>query len=315
MHALEAIGLTKRFGKTLAISDVSFAMEEGDAVALVGPNGAGKTTLLRLLSTLSKPDGGYATVQGLDGRYEAPEIRRRLGYMPDAFGMYEDLTVTEYLRFFTGIYGLKGETREATLRDLITLLDLDEWKDHVTSGLSRGMQQRVALARTLMHDPSILLLDEPAANLDPRSRIEIRGVLQELRRMGKTILISSHILKELDELCNKILLLDRGHVLFFGEIDEIARRLDDGTAIRIVVDGDVAPLLMALGAEADVADVGPAEEGAPGELRIRLADGVEDFSFVARRALELGLPIRELRREESDLEDVFVRLTQRGPDA
>lgn len=305
MNAIDVMGISKSYGKTTALRRVSFEVEEGDAVAFIGPNGAGKTTLLRILATLTKPDGGHAKVMGLDGRYEASKIRRLLGYMPDAFGMYDDLSVTEYLEFFAGIYKIHGEQRSARVRDLIDLLELDEIRDRATSALSRGMQQRVGLARTLIHGPPILLLDEPAANLDPRSRIEIREMLQELRRMGKTIIISSHILMELDELCNKLLVIDAGRILFQGAVSEVARQLQPYKEIALKVGEGREEFAKVLAAEADVEAVTDRGD----ELRVRLKQGVEDHSFLVRRAVEQEVPLLGLRVEEPRLEDVFLGLT------
>ena len=307
MKAIEVIGISKNYGATAALDDVSFDIEEGDAVALVGPNGAGKTTLLRVLATLVKPTRGYARVKEMDGRFQAPQVRANVGYMPDAFGMYDDLDVGEYLEFFAGVYGLDGKTADATVRDLIALLDLKSVQGRPTHALSRGMQQRVALARTLIHDPSILLLDEPAANLDPRSRIEIREILKELHRMGKTIFISSHILMELGELCDKLLLMDKGKILYFGRIADIASRLRPHKEISVRVEGDHKRLGELLRMEKDVEEVTESD----GLLQVRLREGVEDYSLVVRRAVEAGMKLLLLREEEPGLEEVFMRLTQK----
>ncbi len=311
MKAIEVLSLTKKYRAVAALADVSFDLDEGDALALVGPNGAGKTTLLRILATLLKPTAGYARVMGLDGRFQASRIRRSVGYMPDLPGIEEDLTVEEYLEFFAGLHGLGGEARKATVGSLLALLDLDGLRDQTCGALSRGMQQRVALARTLVHNPSVLLLDEPAANLDPRARIEIREVLKECRRMGKTILISSHILMELAELCNKILLIDHGKLVHCGSIAELAGRFRSGRRIEVQAGGDAARLGAALRAEAGVEEVAETD----GRLRVRLKAEVEDYSFIVRRAVQEGVPILGLREEEPGLEEIFLRLTGRkeGP--
>ncbi|MCZ6691881.1 MAG: ABC transporter ATP-binding protein [Planctomycetota bacterium] len=305
MNALEVLNITKTFGRTTALDHISFEVAEGDAVALIGPNGAGKTTLLRILATLMKPDSGYAKVLGQDGRFQASRVRRMIGYMPDIFGMYEDLNVTEYLEFFAGIHRIHGEVAAKTVQFLIDLLELDEIKDRPTSALSRGMQQRVGLARTLMHDPKILILDEPAANLDPRSRIEMREVLKELRRMGKTILISSHILMELDILCNKLLCLDRGKVLYYGGIEEVAERLTSQKEIIVRIQEDGQNFGKSISAENTVESVTERD----GEIHVILKEGVQDYSFIARLSVERGVTLLGLREEEPRLEDVFLRLT------
>ncbi len=306
MSAIEVLGLVKRYGKKVALDGVSFSVEEGDAVALIGPNGAGKTTLLRILATLLKPTGGYAKVLGMDGRFQAPKIRRVLGYMPDAVGMEEDLTVEEYLEFFAGLHGQTGKEQAGTVEGLIALLDLQEVRKELCGALSRGMQQRVGLARTLVHDPSVLLLDEPAANLDPRARIEIRGVLKELRRMGKTIVISSHILSELEELCNRIVLFDGGKIVYAGPTNGMSA---GGKRVALRVAGDGEGLAEALRGEADVAEV-KVEDG---WVRLRLKPGKADTAFVVRRVVERGLGLLALNEEEPGLEEVFLRLTGRKP--
>ncbi len=311
MKAIEVIGLAKAYGSRRALEGVSFDVEEGDAVALVGANGAGKTTLLRILATLLKPSGGYARVMGMDGRFQAARIRRAIGYMPDRASMEDDLGVEEYLDFFAGIHGLGGAGRKECVRGLVTLLGLEEVREQACGSLSRGMQQRVGLARTLIHNPPILLLDEPAANLDPRARIEIREVLKELRRMGKTIVISSHILVELAELCNKLVLIDQGKLVYSGSVAEVAGRLRPRKKIRVQVLGDGGRFREALKSEPDVEDVREAE----GWLTVLLKEGVGDYSFILKRVNQEGVTLHAMHEEAAGLEEIFMRLTGRkeGP--
>jgi len=306
MKAIEVVGLEKRFGSTVAVDRLSFDIEPGDAVGLLGPNGSGKTTLLRMLSTLLKPSAGYARVMDLDGRFQASKIRRVLGFMPDAPTMEEDLTVEEYLEFFAALHGQGGAGKESRVKGLIELLDLGPVRDRATGALSRGMQQRVGLARTLVHDPSILLLDEPAANLDPRSRIEILAVLRELRRMGKTIIISSHILPELEGLCNRIVVLHQGRLAFAGGLAEGAARFRARRRVAVLVKEDPRKLREALEADPGVEAVGAAD----GWIVVTLKDGGDDHGFVARRAVELGLSVMGLREETPGLEEIFMQLTR-----
>jgi len=305
VKAVEIIGLTKRYGQKAALEAVSFDVEAGDAVALVGRNGAGKTTLIRILATLLKPTAGYARVLEMDSRFQASKIRRSLGYMPDAVPMEEDLTVEEYLEFFAGLQGMKTEVREGAVKGLIELLELGEVRDRTCGALSRGMQQRVGLARTLVHNPSVLLLDEPAANLDPRARIEIREVLKTLRKMGKTILISSHILMELGEFCNKVAVIHQGKLLYFGAISQVAAKLRPRRRLSVRVSGDAAAYAGKLRAEAGVEEVVEAD----GWLKVRLKEGVEDYAFVARHAVGDGVSLLALHEEEAGLEEIFMRLT------
>jgi len=305
MKAIEVVGLQKRYGSTTAVDRISFDVDSGEAVGLLGPNGSGKTTLLRMLATLLKPTGGYARIFDLDGRYEAPKIRRMLGFMPDLPAMEDDLNVEEYLEFFASLHGLAGESQKGRVRGLLDLLDLGPVRDRATGALSRGMQQRVALARTLVHDPSILLLDEPAANLDPRSRLEILAVLRELRKMGKTIVISSHILPELEDLCTRIVILQKGSLVFAGPPLEAAARFRTRRKIEMLVEGDPAKLREALAAQAGVAEVGGVEK----LVQITLKEGQRDYGFAARTAVELGLSVTSLREETPGLEEIFMQLT------
>ena len=311
MKAIEVLGVSKRYGGKAVLDAVTFDVEAGEAVALIGQNGAGKTTLLRVLATLLKPDAGYARVHGFDGRFQGPRIRAQVGYMPDQGGMEDDLSVAEYLDFFAGLHGMAGEPRSSCVKGLVDLLDLGDVTSKACGALSRGMQQRVGLARTLVHNPSVLLLDEPAANLDPRARVEIREVLKELRRMGKTLLVSSHILADLKEFCTRVLLMSGGKIEYYGAMNDVAAAFSAKRRVAVRLADDPARLADALAGE-------PVEDlrvDADGWLRLRLKDGVSDYSFVVRRAVEAGLTLRELREEEAGLEEIFLRLTSRAEGA
>jgi ABC-2 type transport system ATP-binding protein len=306
MKAIEVIGLEKRYGKTTAVDRLSFDVERGEAVGLLGPNGSGKTTLLRMLATLLKPTSGYARVLDLDGRFQASKIRRILGFMPDLAAMEDDLSVEEYLDFFASLNGQSGAEKTARVKGLLDLLDLGPVRDRATGALSRGMQQRVGLARTLVHDPSVLLLDEPAANLDPRSRIEMLAVLRELRKMGKTIVISSHILPELEDLCTRIVILQQGKLAFAGPLAEAASRFRTKRRFELRVEGDSAKLRESLAAEPGVAELG----GMDGWIQITLKETQLEVGFITRRAVELGLTVAGLREEVPGLEEIFMQLTK-----
>src|SRR5215212_7362512 len=205
---VEARGLLKRYDGTVAVAGVDLSIGEGEIFGLVGPNGAGKTTMLRMLATLLAPTAGDAEIAGESIRRNPQAVRRVLGYMPDAFGVYDDMKVWEYLDFFGRCYGLGPAERRRMIGDLLELVDLAHKRDAYVLSLSRGMQQRLCLAHALVHDPKVLLLDEPASGLDPRARVELRELLRELRSLGKTILISSHILPELEELCTSVAIVD-----------------------------------------------------------------------------------------------------------
>src|SRR5438876_10421353 len=203
-YIVQTINLTKRYGKLVALNNLHLNIEEGECFGYIGPNGAGKTTTIRILGTLLQPTWGEARVCGHVVGYESRKIRPLIGYVPDYFGAYEDMVVQEYLEFFAAAYNINGAHRTKIVNDVLELTDLAFKRDAMVDGLSRGMKQRLSIARVLVHDPKVLLLDEPAGNLDPRARIEMRELLKELVRMGKTILISSHILPELADPCNKV---------------------------------------------------------------------------------------------------------------
>ena len=232
---IETINLTKRYADTVALDSLNLTIEEGDCFGFIGPNGAGKTTTIKILATLLKPSSGQAQVAGLTVGWQNREIRPLIGYVPDFMGAYEDMVVTEYLEFFAAAYGIHGQRRREVVGDVLELTDLGYKATAEVNGLSRGMQQRLSIARVLLHDPKVLLMDEPASGLDPRARIEIRELLKELKRMGKTILISSHILHELAELCNVVGIIERGKLLYSGSVSEILRRAKVGHTIHVGV--------------------------------------------------------------------------------
>ena len=215
---IKTINLTKRYGDLMALDNLNLEVALGDCFGFIGPNGAGKTTTIKILATLLKPTWGEARIDGLSvGPVHARAVRSVIGYVPDFFGSYENMVIKEYLEFFAAAYGIHGTKRKQIINDVLELTDLGYKVDAEVNSLSRGMQQRLSLARVLVHDPKVLLLDEPASGLDPRARIEIRELLKELHRMGKTILISSHILLELAELCDKVGVIERGKLLFTGD--------------------------------------------------------------------------------------------------
>src|SRR5687767_6027571 len=222
--ALATYRLTKRYGALTALDDLSLELERGDVFGFIGPNGAGKSTTMKIVAGLLEPTAGHAEVLGKRVAGNGDFVRRDVGYMPDAFGVYEDLTVTEYLEFFASAYAIPRRERKKVVADVLELTDLKYKQDALVDSLSRGMQQRLGLARVLVHDPPILLLDEPASGLDPRARIEIRELLKELQRLGKTIMISSHILSELGEFCNKLGIIERGKLIISGTIDDLIER-------------------------------------------------------------------------------------------
>jgi ABC-2 type transport system ATP-binding protein len=230
--------LSKVYGKRTALDHVSFEVPEGEIFGFVGPNGAGKTTTLRILASLLEPSGGHASIGGVDVVKQPDLVHSRLGYMPDFFGVYDQLTVSEYLDFYASCYRQPKQRRAKVVTQLLELIGLSERRDQMVDSLSRGLKQRLCLARALVHDPAVLLLDEPASGLDPRARVDMREILKELRRMGKTIIISSHILPELTELCTMIGIIDHGRMRATGSVQEVVQHLSAGRRVRIAVVGD-----------------------------------------------------------------------------
>ncbi len=236
MAMIETINLTKKYGDLVALDNLNLVVEEGACLGFIGPNGAGKTTTIKILATLLKPTWGEARIDGNVVGYQNHLIRPVMGYVPDFLGAYEDMLVLEYLEFFAACYGIHGKRRQKVVGDVLDLTELGYKAKSEVNGLSRGMQQRLSVARVLLHDPKVLLMDEPASGLDPRARIEIRELLKELRRMGKTIIISSHILHELAELCNAVAIVEKGQLLFNGTVAEIMRRAGTGRLVHITLD-------------------------------------------------------------------------------
>jgi len=306
-----ARGLVKRYDRTVAVAGLELEVDEGEIFGLVGPNGAGKTTILRMLATLLVPTAGDAEIAGESIRRNPNAARRVLGFMPDVFGVYDDMKVWEYLDFFARCYGLSAPRRRQMIGDLLDLVDLSDKRDSFVQGLSRGMQQRLCLAHALVHDPQVLLLDEPASGLDPRARVELRELLRELRSLGKTILISSHILPELEELCTSVAIVDRGQVLAQGRVSDIERRLRSGAVLRIRVMGDGESIDAArthFAADPEVASAAILPDGTI-ELGFRGDDAAS--ARLLRDAVAAGLPIVTFARAASDLEELFLQVTAR----
>ncbi|NCO96083.1 MAG: ABC transporter ATP-binding protein, partial [Armatimonadetes bacterium] len=230
--------LTKEYRKLRAVDDLSLTIEEGDAFGFIGPNGAGKTTTIRVLATLLAPTSGEAYIDSVSVTKEPAKVRNLVGYMPDFFGVYDDVKAWEYLDFFAAAHRVPAARRKRVIEDVLELTDLTGKRDAFVDDLSRGMKQRLCLAKTLLHDPKVLLLDEPASGLDPRARIELRELLKELRKMGKTIFISSHILPELAEFCNRIGILEQGKLVVSGPVHEIAAKVRTRNALEIGVCSD-----------------------------------------------------------------------------
>jgi len=263
---------------------------------------------LRILSTFLSPSTGTARVLGYNVVTEADQVRRILGYMPDFFGVYKDMEVTEYLDFFAACYRIGAAKREQTINDVLELVGLSEKKGALIGALSRGMQQRIGLARVLVHDPQILLLDEPASGLDPRARIEMMAILQELQRLGKTIIISSHILSELETLCNRVAIIEKGGLIYSGPVQGVQSQFSKKQAYRVGVVENTARALELLRERNEVAEAELEESG--DRIRVELADSQENASVIASIIVNGGLQLTALEPEEMNLEDVFLQVTR-----
>ena len=305
-------GLVKRYPGTVAVAGLDLDIDEGEIFGLVGPNGAGKTTTLRILATLLRPTSGEAEVAGISVTENPDAVRRVLGFMPDVFGVYDDMKVWEYLDFFARCYGIPAARRRRMIGDLLDLVDLGDRRNAYVQGLSRGMQQRLCLAHTLVHDPQVLLLDEPASGLDPRARVELRELLRELRALGKTIVISSHILPELEELCTSVAIVDHGRVLAQGRVSDIERRLRAGAVLRVKVLADDAGLEAARAWFGEQPFVASASLNPDGTIEIGFRGDDQATSRLLAAAVTAGLPIMTFARAASDLEELFLQVTAQG---
>lgn len=307
MPMVQTINLTKKYGDLMALKNLNLEIEEGDCFGFIGPNGAGKTTTIKILSTLLKPTWGEARIDGLSvGPVNARQVRSLIGYVPDYFGTYEDMVVKEYLEFFAASYGIHGDERQQVVQDVLDLTDLSYKIDADVNGLSRGMKQRLSVARVLLHDPKVLLLDEPASGLDPRARIEMRELLKELHRMGKTILISSHILLELADLCNKVGIIEQGELQFIGTINEILERAKTGIVLHIGVTERLAEAAELVGKISGVTEAVHTDQ----HIRVVMDPNQHDTSFIAKTLVTNGFALTRLEEEKVNLETAFMRLTK-----
>ncbi|MEO1130811.1 MAG: ABC transporter ATP-binding protein [Planctomycetota bacterium] len=319
MAMIETINLCKEYGDLVALNNLNLVINEGACFGFIGPNGAGKTTTIKILATLLKPTRGQAMIDGLTVGFENRKIRPRIGYVPDFMGAYEDMVVLEYLEFFAAAYDIHGQQRKRVVNDVLDLTDLTYKASAEVNSLSRGMQQRLSVARVLLHDPKVLLMDEPASGLDPRARIEMRELLKELKRMGKTIVISSHILHELAELCNTVGIIERGQLIFSGSVGEIMQKAKLEHVVHVAVAERTEEAAKML-------------HGIPGVKRISLADeddpsadngsrrpvlhvvfeesAVHTVTDIPSRLINGGFRLTMFSEEKVNLETAFMRLTQ-----
>jgi len=303
---IETKQLRKTYADFEALRGIDLLVEPGDVYGFIGPNGAGKTTTIRILTTLMEPTAGEATIDGVDVWDHKEKVRSLIGYMPDDFGVYPDMTVTEYMHFFAAAYGLPRKGRDSLVGGLLELTDLTYKADALVESLSRGMQQRLGLARTLVHDPKVLILDEPASGLDPRARIEIREILRELQRMGKTILLSSHILSELQTVCTRIGILERGELVAQGTVDDIIEEATTEHTVWVRTDDDARAALVVR----EVAGVlSTAIDEERGQVELHVSKGL-DLAEVSACLAGKQIGLRHLERRAPSLEEVFMKLTK-----
>lgn len=308
--AIDVQNVVHSFKDHRALNGISFQVPAGSLHGFVGPNGAGKTTSLKIICTLLRPEYGQAYVFGHDVRTEVRQIRQKLGFMPDHFSMYRQMTVYEYLDFFAAAYGFGLKDRTQICEQVLELTEMGNRRDSLISGLSRGMQQRVSLARVLVNDPDLLLLDEPASGLDPRARIELMEILKALKEMGKTIFISSHILAELAELCDSCTIIDRGQTKFSGTMRELRKMHADGMVYRVRLADDSPDVLAELGDSDGIISVD--EDKALGEWKLRLDESKLDGRGLLRLLLDRGGDVALFREDEVALNEAFMTLTERG---
>jgi ABC-2 type transport system ATP-binding protein len=297
--------LSRSFGDLKAVDRLTFSIGRGEIWGFIGPNGAGKTTTMRMLATLDLPDAGNAWIDGISILEDPRGVRRRIGFMSDRFAPYGNLTVLEYLDFFARACGLSGQKRLDTVRSVAGFCHLEDFRDRPASGLSKGMGQRLHLAKTLLHDPLVLILDEPASGLDPRARIEFRELIRELAAAGKSVLISSHILAELSETCHGVVVIEQGKLVVSGRIDEVAKDLGDARRIRIEFAGSAEAAARFFADQPHVRDV----VAGPTDVHLAFDGDDAELAELLTRATGHGLRIVEFRTEEVDLEQIFMRTT------
>ncbi len=303
---IETRQLTKRYGNLIAVNEINLTLTEGDVFGFIGPNGSGKTTTMRMIATLLQPDYGEAYVCGKSIYTHQQEIRRLVGYMPDFFGVYDDMTVIEYLEFFAAAYRIHGPHRRKICEEKLDLVDMAFKRDAMVNQLSRGQTQRVGLARVLLHEPQVLLLDEPASGLDPRARIEMRNLLRRLGEMKKTVIVSSHILPELADVCTRVGMIEKGNLIIDGDVDEVMRKARQQILLQIRVTERTEAVARLLEQHPLVERV----DIVKGIIEARLKSDVLDYSALPSAIIEAGYKLALFREEEVNLETAFLALTK-----
>jgi ABC-2 type transport system ATP-binding protein len=307
---LELDGLVRHFDGVRAVDDVSFSVERGTVLGFIGHNGAGKTTTMRILATLDTPQRGDARIGGYSVVDHPGEVRKITGFMPDYAGVYANTTVTEYLDFFARAHDLRGDTRRKAVENIIEFMGIGDLREREVESQSKGLKQRVALGRAIVHDPQVLILDEPAANLDPRARIEFRTLVRELAADGKTILLSSHILTELAEMCDGVAVIEHGRILATGTVDEILERIRQRRILSVRLagpDGRIERFLLEQPGVTGVSDIN-------GRLQFEFDGGDQEQVALIGRLIASGFAVLEFSAHRAGLEDLFIEITE-GPQA
>ena len=305
MPILKIEKLTKKYGKTYALNGLDMEVKKGDIYGFVGPNGAGKTTTLRIISGLLKSDGGDLWLDGVRTTKNILKQKSLIGFVPDFFGVYENLSVIEYLEFFAASYGIYGRAGTVRAREVLEMVELSGKEEQMVDSLSRGMQQRLCLARAMIHKPKLLVLDEPNSGLDPRARVEMKELLQNLRSMGKTIVISSHILSELAEMCNSIGIMDHGKLVEAGNIEDVMEHVFGGNRIVVSVHGEMEPAVRMLKEHPQIRVESVGEK----EIHISHAMKEEEIAQLIAQMIQNGIIVTGFYKEEGNLESLFMQLT------
>lgn len=305
---LEIKNLHKRYGRFYAVNGLNLSIPEGEIFGFVGPNGAGKSTTMKIICGLLPATSGEITVDGVDAICQNRKIKEKIGYMPDFFGVYDDLKVDEYLDFYASVYKLKDGNRKKVISDLLELVDLGSKRDSYVDNLSRGMKQRLCLARSLIHNPKLLILDEPASGLDPRARVEMKAILRNLKDMGKTILISSHILSELAEMCTSIGIIDRGKIVISGTVSEIMQQIYSKKLIKIKVIDKLEEAVTVLKEFPFIDKITTGEN----QIQAGFDGGDEEMSRVLSTLIARSIPVATFAQLDGNLEDVFMKVTKGG---
>lgn len=302
---LEIVNLVKRYGKFTAVDQLSLSIQDGSIFGFVGPNGAGKTTTMKIMAGLLKATGGNVFINGTDVVADAKLLKERIGYMPDFFGVYDDLKVWEYMDFYAGTYYIPYRERPEIIQNLLEIVDLTDKKNAYVDSLSRGMKQRLCLARSLVHDPEILILDEPASGLDPRARVEMKEILKQLKTMGKTIIISSHILPELAEMCTEIGIIDRGKLVTQGSVNEIMRLLTQKRVVYVRPLEKMEELIKILQEQPGVEELVENTE----DVEFNFTGEDRELAKILETAVKAEIPLLSFKEKDGNLEEIFMQVT------